>query len=602
MKNYSIEELKNIIKTGNKQEIYRIFMNINPEYRKLIDDDELRLKIYINQLLRRNYSHKEMFDLLMIEVNELVERAYLEHSVSVIPKKDYQKHLISLLPDYVFTNSLFNSITESFDRAKTYVSILVDSDDKKLQRVKKLSTDFERVKVIESMKDEYFKLLGVKELFLSENKKRIIQNIKDINKIKLFLKNDKPFDDIVLLLILKLNDKDKLEYLKTLQSMEKRIQIILTMSDNIIESYINNPEYLDYRNVLISRLSNKDRILYYFKDLDSKNKLKVIGLIENETIKTYLINKINSVYHKALILPNKYRKESIVKDIKLDTKLDIDKDITIGLELEAFNNYMVVQRFKNLVKLLDKWTVKSEITVERGLEVVSPVLRFNSDSLKQLKYITELMNINEFDVNKQCGGHIHLGYDYFRELEELKVLINLYTICEDLIYLLSNRENSNIRNGVMDYATPFQKYRGNNPILLLEEIKKAFDTESVSNYYEGLELVKNVQRIRYYGLNFQNVGTRKNTIEFRMPNGELNYNEVIENIRLFGKIFMAVKNILNDYNYRMLYEELFKVESIEEKYNIFTELLDLKDETFDKRFVTNLHNNGEYIKILKIKL
>ena len=65
---------------------------------------------------------------------------------------------------------------------------------------------------------------------------------------------------------------------------------------------------------------------------------------------------------------------------------------------------------------------------------------------------------------------------------------------------------------------------------------------------------------------------------------------------------MAVKNILNDYNYRMLYEELFKVESIEEKYNIFTELLDLKDETFDKRFETNLHNNGEYIKILKIKL
>ena len=48
---------------------------------------------------------------------------------------------------------------------------------------------------------------------------------------------------------------------------------------------------------------------------------------------------------------------------------------------------------------------------------------------------------------------------------------------------------------------------------------------------------------RGYGINFMNVGTTKNTIEFRLANGTLDENTWLYNINLFGGIVKAAKDI-----------------------------------------------------------
>lgn len=55
--------------------------------------------------------------------------------------------------------------------------------------------------------------------------------------------------------------------------------------------------------------------------------------------------------------------------------------------------------------------------------------------------------------------------------------------------------------------------------------------------------MKQNQEHRYFGINFQNIGTRKNTIEFRLPNGTIDADTWIENINLFGGIVKAAEEL-----------------------------------------------------------
>ena len=58
------------------------------------------------------------------------------------------------------------------------------------------------------------------------------------------------------------------------------------------------------------------------------------------------------------------------------------------------------------------------------------------------------------------------------------------------------------------------------------------------------EFVKGAQKNnRYYGINFRNLGTSINTIEFRLANGTIDADIWIENINLFGGIIRASEEL-----------------------------------------------------------
>ncbi len=58
------------------------------------------------------------------------------------------------------------------------------------------------------------------------------------------------------------------------------------------------------------------------------------------------------------------------------------------------------------------------------------------------------------------------------------------------------------------------------------------------------EFMKKVQSYnRYYGINFMNIGTSKNTIEFRLANGTIDADTWIQNINLFGGIVRASEDL-----------------------------------------------------------
>ena len=57
------------------------------------------------------------------------------------------------------------------------------------------------------------------------------------------------------------------------------------------------------------------------------------------------------------------------------------------------------------------------------------------------------------------------------------------------------------------------------------------------------EFAKESQMNRYYGINFDNLGNEKNTIEFRLANGTVDHETWIENINLFGGIIKASEDL-----------------------------------------------------------
>lgn len=103
---------------------------------------------------------------------------------------------------------------------------------------------------------------------------------------------------------------------------------------------------------------------------------------------------------------------------------------------------------------------------------------------------------------------------------------------------------------------------------------------------------------RYVGLNLTNISKPlKRTIEFRMPNGEINFNEINLNIRLFAKLIMTARKIANtrDIDFLEEYKDLYNPEnSDEQNFEIFLDLLfgdnDKEKEQYRQRYYTNREN------------
>lgn len=306
--------------------------------------------------------------------------------------------------------------------------------------------------------------------------------------------------------------------------------IIATGDESYIDKYIRGNELSDaYKVIAIKELAklldNPQTIQKYMDEL---------GDTEARNVLTILINVMDQ---------KKYiRQKKATSNEENISKLMLPSQMTIGIEIESIGKYgEALQNVK-----INGWTTKEDGSLNDhegkgycGVEVVSPILTNNGEIEKNIELICSLLKASGQKTNESCGAHVHIGADYLTTSESLINFLYLIENSEDFLYIISNEEGDVPRRMAMYYAEPFTSKLNNAMENGSVNLESEQDLESFAQ-----EVCKVQQADRYIGINFYNLGNKRNTIEFRMPNGTLNPNQWIENINLFGGLVKAAEEIM----------------------------------------------------------
>ena len=238
-----------------------------------------------------------------------------------------------------------------------------------------------------------------------------------------------------------------------------------------------------------------------------------------------------------------------------DTKpLNLPSAMTIGVELETIGlSPDEISEIRGFLKLFDidylkGFSVKFDMTVREldkngkakkiGAEIESPILNDTEDSWTKLLNACAFLRAIGCKVNKTCGGHIHIGANIMG-VDEMawKTLLNVWGKAEPMIYAMSNRRGEMTRKGaIRDYATKIEKAISSVDWSRIK-IKRERDLLELSLIMFGMD-----NFARYKAINLSNLSNAyKNTIEFRLSNGTIDYNIIRENILLYARLIQMVK-------------------------------------------------------------
>lgn len=305
------------------------------------------------------------------------------------------------------------------------------------------------------------------------------------------------------------------------------------------------PNFIPLKAIFVVATQDRDLIIKSFKEApDDEQKMEYVKNVHycygnNSELEKYLISMLNDKQVKYLLNTNNPDKRNTY--LNHDSKrlsLDISPDITIGVELETTNEN--IQRFKNVPSLFENFDVTMDNSVKNGLEVVSPILHYNKEDLTTLEALCNVLQSVGFTTDDTCGGHIHIGANYLKTKEDYAIFLYLFANCEDIIYKITDRACSQKRLSILKYASKIK-----NQFIMSIANGTLDNAESCAEYINTL---KKITKTRYCGLNLQNINNPdKNTIEFRMANGEIDFKELLANINLFAKL-IQISHDLNTFD------------------------------------------------------
>lgn len=284
-----------------------------------------------------------------------------------------------------------------------------------------------------------------------------------------------------------------------------------------------------------------------------------------------------------LVLINDY-------NLELRTSLDLNSNITIGLELE-FENARV-QKIKKYLKehdLIDEWIVKSDGTLEDGAEINSPILKDFRSNWLTLKEVCDIVNSNAV-IGTNAGSHIHFGAQILdSKTETWNNLLLLWSTYEEIIFRFGYGEYLAHRPNINSYAKNMK-----NDFIRIMENKKNVQS-----------LISLVCKEKYNAINFSNVKnydnfSKQNTIEIRCPNGTLNPIVWQNNVNFFAKLLLYCKS--PNFNRDLIESRLEKTRNISFKFynEIFVdEALELCDLIFSNN-IDKIYFLRQYLKAFEI--
>lgn len=336
-------------------------------------------------------------------------------------------------------------------------------------------------------------------------------------------------------------------------SMETRIYLIQkTNNPNTIKQFII--KYLRY-------LKQKDKIqliksvgeIEYFKQCiydnlfglteDEKLELMLLLVIQDKDFVLQCLNDEELCLSAPLkivlaqVLGESELKQTLIKQCEneiIEPRIELPEGMTIGIEIESEGKFSIFLKGE----FFEGWKNKSDASLKTGLEVVSPVLRGTSRDSQNINTICNILASIGQETSERCGGHIHIGADYLTSTDSYINLLTLWGNSEKVLYKISNAPCELPRKGAISYASPISKK--------IEEALEigSINIEDSSELNEFITQLKIIQGKRYSGINFLNINLqKKNTIEFRLPNGTIDPKTWIENINLFGGIVKAAEEI-----------------------------------------------------------
>lgn len=230
--------------------------------------------------------------------------------------------------------------------------------------------------------------------------------------------------------------------------------------------------------------------------------------------------------------------------------LDFDKDLTFGVELEYINaSRNTIMQYLNKVSPIstqkyERWGyspdyafTESRDNDEFGGEVKSAILRNDDKSLKDLNYVLRKMKKAKASVDYRTGLHYHVSADVFKNKKKnLIKFLKLYLAYEHVIYKFGY--NGSIpRKAMFDYAMPIRT----RLLQFISQLEEAKDYKQVVNI-----LQRNFNIQKTMGLNLGYILMPINTVEFRMCNGSLDYDVILNEIELFCNLMLSCERELDE--------------------------------------------------------
>lgn len=124
-------------------------------------------------------------------------------------------------------------------------------------------------------------------------------------------------------------------------------------------------------------------------------------------------------------------------------------------------------------------------------------------------------------------------------------MLVIYKYFEKEFYIISNSGGEKIRSKSSNYASSIC-----NLMYFLEVKLKTEGFRKVTKEEVGFSASS--YKPKSFGLNIGNIGNQfKNTVEFRIPNGTLEYDTLNENIILFGSLMKTSKDIADFPEYQL---------------------------------------------------
>lgn len=458
----------------------------------------------------------------IINVLEEEDTYYVTHIFTYLSDNDKIKYCYKIYRNY------FLDYMKSLDKTTQKKVIKMHKDNLRIDYIivfiESLESDLEKYEYLELLSDKLKdNLLGIKNIILSMNDEQM-----KIISINAFL-NDKSYYKIDT--IQKLSDEAKELYIDSLEDSDAAKVILSFNNKELIKKYSLQKRFTKYRSKLVSATNDPTYIKEVFKSINvNKFRVNLITILEDTNLKRELTELLSDANLKSYLLSNE---ETILNNLITPVtaselgKTEVDNKITIGVELECCNKE--IDNYTKTKTLLNYFDVKRDASVRSGLEITSPIMHYDMENLTLLKSLCELLKENKFYTDTSCGGHIHIGSNYFTTKEDYLMLLYLYNNCEEILYYITDRENTKKRPSFDRYATKSKEaYIGAIDEGLFK--KENFNKEITSIFNE-------INPDRYRGLNFKNIDSlTKQTIEFRMPNGEIEFSELLANIKLFSRL------------------------------------------------------------------
>ena len=291
---------------------------------------------------------------------------------------------------------------------------------------------------------------------------------------------------------------------------------------------------------------------------------------------------------------------TLINNYYLDTReiLNIDKDITFGIEIECehTDRDLITQKINE--SLPDAyWSVKSDGSLDKGAEIISPVLTDTKENWINMKKVCSIIEPLA-EINDNSGGHVHIGTPILgNDIRSYINFLKLWSTYENVLFKFTYGNFGTHRPRIVKHAAPISN--------LFWKCSQKYKNAEIP------DILREINIERYHAVNFKNAYNREkydihNTIEFRCPNGTLKSAIWQNNINTFVKLLNYAKS--NNFDNDMIEKRHKENENIYEDlafYNEFyiDQVLELCDTIFDnnldkiyflRQYLKSFETNIEY--------